>query len=426
MSLGTNVTVDLKYSGRSVVVQMSLGRSIKVLATPPEYQDLFSNFQDVANPSGRMPTSKHGVQHVLETTGRLVTAKFRRLDPDKFEAAKSEFLRMEQEGIIWRSRSCWASPLHMVRKADGSWWPFGDYQRFNLVTVADRYPVLNMQDLSARLHDCAIFSKLDLKKGYYQIPMRPEDIPHKPIIMPFGLWEFTRMPFGFKNAGQTFRRLMDRVGSDLPYVFIYLDDILVASPDVESHKVHLRTILQRLCEFGLVLNIKKCEPGCQSVDFLGHRILSIGVEPLHKHVEAIQQHLRPAEMRALQSSLGLVNFYRRCIPAAARILWPLTDALRGSGKVKIFWTQTMESAFSEAKEAICNATSLAYPDPAARLSLAVDALDLHVGGVLQQLTMNGSQPLAFFSAKLSYTEQKYHKKPIPDTFRTLKQILGVT
>jgi hypothetical protein len=144
--------------------------------------------------------------------------------------------------------------------------------------------------LSARLHDCAVFSKLDLKKGYYQIPMRQEDMPNKAIIMPFGLWEFTRMPFGFKNAGQTFRRLMDRVGSDLPYVFIYLDDILVASPDVESHKVHLWTILQRLREFGLVLNIKKCVLGCQSVDFLGHRIMSIGVEPLHKHVEAIQQY----------------------------------------------------------------------------------------------------------------------------------------
>ncbi len=91
-----------------------------VLATPPEFRGLFSDFQDVANPSGSISAAKHGVQHVLETTGRPVTAKFRRLDPEKFLAAKTEFLRMEQEGIIRCSRSCWASSLHMVRKTDGS------------------------------------------------------------------------------------------------------------------------------------------------------------------------------------------------------------------------------------------------------------------------------------------------------------------
>ncbi len=106
-----------------------------ILATPLGFRELFSDFQDVANPSSRIPVSKHGVQHILQTTGRPVMAKFRRLDPDKFEAAESEFLKMEQEGIIRHSHSCWARPLHMVRKADCSWRPCGDYRRLNLVTV---------------------------------------------------------------------------------------------------------------------------------------------------------------------------------------------------------------------------------------------------------------------------------------------------
>ncbi len=378
-----------------------------VMATPPAFRDLFSEFQDVANPTGSIPVSKHGVEHILETTGRPVTAKFRRLDPEKFQAAKSEFLKMEQEGIIQRSRSCWASPLHMVCKADGSWRPCGDYRRLNLVTAADKYPVPNMQDLSARLHGCKVFSKLDLRKGYYQIPMRPEDIPKTAVITPFGLWEFTRMPFGLKNAGQMFQRLMDRVGADMPFLFIYLDDILVASPDPELHKTHLCTILQRLHEFGLVLNLEKCELGRQAVDFLGHRISADGVVPLLKHVEAIQEYPRPTDMRSLQSFLGLVNFYRRFVPAAAMILRPLTDDLRGSGKSRLSWTIGMEAAFLNAKQAVCRAASLAHPDPAAPLSLAVDASDSHVGGVLQQLTANGLQPLSFFSAKLSPAKNKY-------------------
>ncbi len=272
----------------------------------------------MANPSGRIPASKHGVEHVLETVGRPVTAEFRRLDQEKLQAAKAEFLQMERDGIICRSRSSWASPLHMVRKADGSWRPCGDYRQLNLATVADKYLVPNMQDLSARLHGRAIFIKLGLRKGYYQIPMRPEDVAKTAVITPFGLWEFLRMPFGLKNAGQTFQQLMDRLGADLDFVFIYLDDILVASPDVETHKQHLHTILQRLRQFGLVLNLEKCELGRQSVDFLGHRITAAGVAPLLKHVAAVRDYGRPMDMRSLQSFLGLVNFYGRFVPAPPR------------------------------------------------------------------------------------------------------------
>jgi cleavage and polyadenylation specificity factor subunit 1 len=121
--------------------------------------------------------------------------------------------------------------------------------------------------------------------------MRPEEIPKTAIVIPFELWEFTLMPFGLKNAGQTFQHLLDRVGADLLIVFIYLDNILVASPDVDSHNAHLHAIIQRLRQYSLVLNLEKCELGCQSVDFLGHRISATGVQQLLKHVIAI--HLGP-------------------------------------------------------------------------------------------------------------------------------------
>ncbi len=129
------------------------------------------------------------------------------------------------------------------------------------MTKADRYPVPNIQDFTARLHGCSVFSKLDLRKGYYQVPVRAEDIPKTAVITPFGLWEFLRMPFGLKNAGQSFQRLMDRLMVGLDFVFVYLDDILIASPDQQTHLQHLRLVLERLREGGLLLNMDKCQFG---------------------------------------------------------------------------------------------------------------------------------------------------------------------
>jgi hypothetical protein len=170
-------------------------------------------FQDAAA-SPTVPA--HGVQHVIQTTGQPVTAKFRRLDPARLAAAKREFQTMLDEGIIRRSSSQWSSPLHIVQKKDGSWRPCGDYRQLNLQTVEDKYPLPNMVDLAARLDGCRIFSKLDLRKGYLQVPVAAADIAKTAIITPFGLFEFTRMPFGLRNVGMTFQRLMDSILAPCP------------------------------------------------------------------------------------------------------------------------------------------------------------------------------------------------------------------
>ena len=128
--------------------------------------DVLAEFPSVVNEAGCLPPATHGVQHHIVTSGRPVTAKFRRLDNVKLAAAKEEFQKLEAEGIIRRSDSCWASPLHMVQKADRSWRPCGDYRRLNLLTEPDCYPLPNMNDITSRLAGCTVFSKLDLKKGY--------------------------------------------------------------------------------------------------------------------------------------------------------------------------------------------------------------------------------------------------------------------
>jgi hypothetical protein len=359
-------------------------------AVAPVFKRVLDQFPEVVNPEKRLPPkTKHGVEHHIRVKQRPpISSKLRRLDPVKFAATKAEFDQLERDGIIHRSDSPWASPLHMVKKADGSWRHCGDYRRLNLITIPDAYLQPNMMDFAARMSGCTIFSKVDLRKGYHQIHMHTNDICKTAIITPFGLYEYLRMGFGLHNARNTFQRMMDRVASGMPFVFVYLDDIIVSSRDVQSHVRHLHLLFKRLRDQGLVINGEKCKFGAQELDFLGHRVSAAGVAPLRKKVEAILAHPRPGSLQELQGFLGTVNFYRRFLPAAAKLLRLLTDALRGGkeARERIEWSAEMEEAFSATKQALAKATLLAHPSPGAEVALMVDASGYHVGAALQKRT----------------------------------------
>jgi len=380
-------------------------------ALPTQVAALIRSFPDVVNEQAVLPPVQHSVQHHIETTGQPVTARFRRLDPAKLKAAKQIFAEWERAGIVRRSDSCWSSPLHMVQKKNGSWRPVGDFRRLNMATAADKYPVPNMADFSSNLAGKCVFSTLDLRSGYLQIPLHPDAVPKTAVITPFGLYEFLRMPFGLKNAGMSFQRMMDRLFHGLDFVFVYIDDILVASPDMASHIKHLQVVFEKLRSKGLVLNLEKCVFAQPVVEFLGHNISAAGSSPLPSKVSAVQQHPQPSTVKELQHFLGMLNFYRKFIPAAARILKPLTDALKGgpSGSTQLVWSSAMESAFLAAKSGLAAATSLAHPVLDAELALVVDASNTHVGAALQQRRPASDvwEPLGFYSRKLNSAESKY-------------------
>jgi hypothetical protein len=260
--------------------------------------------------------------------------------------------------------------------------------------------------LSAKLHGCKFFSVVDLVKGYHQVPMHPADVQKTAIITPFGLFEYLFMPFGLMNAAQTFQRLMDRLFRHLPFVFTYLDDHLIASRTMEEHMDHLSQFFQVLQENGLTINPSKCTFASTSVKFLGHMVSESGIIPLPKQVSAVQEFPPPANLKQLQQFLGMVNFYRRFLPAIARTLKPLTDLLKGNPK-HLVWSDSAAAAFTAAKAALIAAVPLSHPAEDTVIALAVDASDSHVGAALQQLENRAWRPLAFFSKKLSPTECRY-------------------
>ncbi len=239
-----------------------------------------------------------------------------------------------------------------------------------------------MMDFAVKAAGCKVFSKIDLRKGYHQIPMHPADVQKTAIMTPFGSFEFLRMLFGLMNAGATFQRKIDGATADLVAVFGYLGDLEVASEDEIQHAAHLRQLFLRLREHSLVINLEKCVFGARTIDFLGHRVTADRVSPLPSHVKAVTDFPRPATVKELQGFLGLINFYRRFIPAAAAILKPLTDSLPGADRLT--WSPEMQAAFEGSKEGLAKTTLLSHPLLQAKLSLAVDASATHVGAALQQ------------------------------------------
>ena len=164
-------------------------------------------------------------------------------------------------------------------------------------------PLPHIQDFSASLHCSTIFSKIDLVCAYHQILVEPADVPKTAVMTPFGLFEFVRMPFGLRNAAQTFQRFIDQVLQGLEHCYAYIDDLLIASPTPEDHKQHLRSVLERLSNHGILINPAKCVWGATELQFLGHLVDSQGIRQLEEKVQAIVDFPQPTSLCKLREFL---------------------------------------------------------------------------------------------------------------------------
>lgn len=323
------------------------------------------------------------------------------------EAVNEDVKVMISMGIVEPSESPYASPLVVVKKPDGSNRICSDMRKINQVTVFDAEPTPDQSEIFAKLANDNIFTKLDLSKGYWQVPLSEKAKPLTAFITHNGLYQFCRMPFGLVNSGASFSRIMRKLLQGLQGVDNYIDDILVHTTSWEEHMEKLRELLRRLRRANLTARPTKCCVGYEKVEFLGHIVGQGLLQPKANKLEAIQNASQPQTKTQLRSFLGLANYYRQFIPNFAAIAVPLTDKTKKGESNQIEWGESQEKAFRTLKSKLAQSPILHLPDISRPFILRTDASDDGVGAVLMQEFDGLKFPVAYASKKLLSAQRNY-------------------
>ena len=227
------------------------------------------------------------------------------------EELKAQVDEMESKGFIRPSVSPWGAPVLFVKKKDGSLRLCIDYRELNSVTIKNKYPLPRIDDLFDQLKGAAVFSKIDLRSGYHQLRIKPQDVPKTAFRTRYGHYEFLMMPFGLTNASAAFMDLMNRVFRDYldRFVIVFIDDILVYSKSKKEHEYHLRLVLQRLREHQLYAKFDKCKFWLEEVAFLGYIVTREGISVDPEKIKAVAEWPRPTNVTEIRSFLGLAGYY---------------------------------------------------------------------------------------------------------------------
>lgn len=354
----------------------------------------------------------------------------RRLAPADLEDVRLHLQELQSSGIISESRSPYASPIVVVRKKSGKVRMCVDYRTLNQRTTPDQYTVPRIEDALHSLSGSKWFSVLDLRSGYYQIPMSDADKEKTAFICPLGFYQFERMPQGICGAPATFQRVMERTVGDMNFleVLVYLDDLIVFGRTIDEHEERLLKVLDRLSDEGLKISLDKCQFGRTSVNYVGHIVSQDGISTDPSKIEAVVSWPKPQTVTELRSFLGFCGYYRRFVKDFSKLCRPLNELLKGYPSTRknrdspvcntkpcykssepfgSRWSAQCDTAFETLKKCLTQAPVLAFADVQKPYVLHVDASMDGLGGVLCQEHESGLRPVAFISRSLSPSERNY-------------------
>ncbi|KAJ0050423.1 hypothetical protein NL108_003631 [Boleophthalmus pectinirostris] len=367
-----------------------------------EYKDIFALLEEEVGLT-------HLVQHEIDTgDAHPIKTRPRRLPLAHQAAADSAIDEMLRAGIIEPSDSPWASGVVMVNKKNSPRMRFCvDYRPLNSVTKKDSYPLPRIDESLDLVSGSSWFSSLDLRSGYWQVPLSPDARPKTAFCTGRGLWQFRVLSFGLCNAPATFERLMEKVLAAIPRqeCLVYLDDILVHGSSFKTVLGSLRQVLDRISAAGLKLHPDKCCFMRRELEFLGHRIGGEGISTLEEKVQAVRDWPTPTSLRELKSFIGLASYYRRFVRGFSCIAAPLFCLQRKDSD--FVWTPECDQAFVTLKKALTESPTLTPPDTTLPFVIDTDASDVGMGAVLSQVGPEGEKVVAYFSKTFNKAERRY-------------------
>ena len=369
---------------------------------------LFQEFSDIVSQGEDDLGCTPLLKHTIETDGPPLRQPHRCQYPVVRREEMAQVQQMLSSGVIRPSNSPWASPVVMVKKKDGSLRFCVDFRQLNTATVKDAHPIPRIGDLLDALHGARWFSTLDLKSGYWQVPIQERDKVKMAFRTSSGqLFEFNQVPFDLCNAPATFSRLMDRVLDGLHWetCFFYLDDIIVFAATWEEHLERLRQVFERLKHAKLKLGADKCTFAAREVSYLGHRVTEEGLLPEPFLLAAIREISPPQNATEVRSFLGLAWYYRRYVKNFTAIAGPL-HALTRKDAV-IHWSSDCQDAFDHLKTLLTTSPITAFPDFSLPFWLYMDASTAGLGAILAQVRVGKERIICCASRSLNQAEKAY-------------------
>ena len=339
------------------------------------------------------------------------------------DTLKKECARLEQLGVLRKiNRSEWAAPTFIIPKKDGTVRFISDFRELNKRIKRKPFPIPKIQDLLLKLEGFTYASSLDLNMGYYHIQLTPQASRLCTIVLPWGKYEYCRLPMGVCNSPDVFQEKMSELMQGLEFVRAYIDDLLVLTKsDWDDHLNKLSTVLNRIALAGLKINANKSFFGKTETEYLGFWISRTGIRPITKKVEAIQQLKPPKTRRELRRFIGIINYYRDMWIHRSSILAPLSRLT--SKQVPWQWTDKEQKAFDNMKKIIGKEVLLSYPNFNQPFEIHTDASHTQLGSVISQ----NNKPIAFYSRKLSETQQRYTttERELLSIVETLKEFRNI-
>ena len=306
-----------------------------------------------------------------------------------------------KHGLATPSKSPWASPCLLVPKEGGSMRFCTDYRKVNTVTVKDSYPLLRVDDVIDAIGNAKFVTKIDLLKGYYQVELSDNAKEISAFITPFGLYEYTIMPFGMCNAPSTFQRIVNLIIQGLEGIYAYLDDIVVTGDTWDEHLERLGMVLQGLQEACLTINLCKTSFCRATLTYLGHIVGNGTIRPKAANVEAILKYPVPTSKKSRRFH-DMTSYYRTFCRNLSSVALPLRNLL--SLKRNFIWDDSCQCSFDQLKMFLTNDPALISPDFSKPFILQVDDCDSGAGGVLFQRSAVDD-----LLHTVSYTSSKFKK-----------------